>query len=235
MTSLKYSELTFNNNIYKVCINEHDPSGQGCINEIFINNEYVLNSFNNLKTSIIDIGANCGLATIILAKQNPESIIYSFEPHYPTFELLEENVKINNLTNVKLFNIAVSDSSDKKLQLINNPGCSGGNTTCSDVSVFSKYCNSEEISYSTVDCISLDDIISKYQIDSIELLKIDCEGAEYEIIYSSVNFKNKMVKNIVGEFHNLRYNNKADNNNNKLLEYCKQHVDGICKITMLTI
>ena len=88
MSYWKYSNLTFNNNTYNVCINEYDASGQGCINEIFINNEYVLHSFNNLKTNIIDIGANCGLATIILAKQNPESVIYSFEPHYPTFKLL---------------------------------------------------------------------------------------------------------------------------------------------------
>jgi hypothetical protein len=48
-----------------------------------------------------------------------------------------------------------------------------------------------------------------------------------------------MVKNIVGEFHNLRYNNKADNNNNKLLEYCKSEVgyieDPLCIIELSAV
>jgi len=86
-----------------------------------------------------------------------------------------------------------------------------------------------------VDCISLDDIIEKYNIDNVHLLKIDCEGAEYEILYNSQFFKNKMIKNIVGEFNNLRYNITPEKNNYKLLEYCNRYVDGIKKITMLTI
>jgi len=229
-----YKELFFNNNSYNVCINTNDGSGDGCIREIFTNNEYLLHNFVNLKSHIIDIGANCGMATIILAKQNPESKIYAFEPHYPTFLLLQENVELNKLTNVHLFNMAVSDSSNKKLTLYNHPDFSGGNTTCSNSEVFANHFR-RPFETVEVDCISLDEIIEKYNIDNVHLLKIDCEGAEYEILYNSQFFKNKMIKNIVGEFHNLRYNITPEKNNYKLLEYCNQYVDGIKKITMLTI
>jgi FkbM family methyltransferase len=229
-----YKDLKFNNREYRVCIDSDDPSGEGCINEIFYHNEYVLDQFVNLKSHIIDIGANCGMATIILAKQNPESIIYSFEPHYPTFLLLKENVELNNLTNVKMLNMAVSDSSNKKLVLFNHPDFSGGNTTCSTREAFSSHFR-RSVNTTEIDCISLDDIINLNNIENVHLLKIDCEGAEYEILRNSQHFINKRIKNLVGEFHNLRYNVNAENNNQKLLEYCNQFVDGIKKVTMLTI
>lgn len=226
--------LVFNNNSYHVCIDTSDPSGEGCIREIFFNNEYILENFKNLQSNIIDIGANCGMASIILAKQNPNSIIYAFEPDYNTFLLLKENVSLNNLQNVKFFNLAVSDSSNKKLILYKHPDYSGGNTTCSEDQSFKTFFN-KDINKVEVDCISFDDIIQQFNIDQVELLKIDCEGAEYEIIYNSKYIRMKKVKNIVGEFHNLKYNTLAENNSNKLLEYCNSFIDGIKKITMLTI
>lgn len=75
-------------------------------------------------------------------------------------------------------------------------------------------------------------IIKKNNIQSIELLKIDCEGAEYDIIYGSDKIKEKIVKNIVGEFHNLKYTN-TKNKSDELLNYCKLYVDGIISISIL--
>jgi len=198
----------------------------GCIGEIVTRNEYNLHQYENLSTAIIDIGGNCGIATIILAKQNPESTVYTFEPHFPTYQLLVENVKINDLTNVKTFNLAVSDSSDKTLELYISPLCSGGNTTCSEKEVMDGHFG-REVDFTLVKCISLDDLISQNHIPSIELLKIDCEGAEFDILYNSKSFKEGVVKNIVGEFHDLRYNTKAENNSLKLIKYCKKYVQTI--------
>jgi len=217
-----------------VCLSEKDPSSEGCIREIITNNEYELHKYQNLETTIIDIGANCGIATIILAKQNPKSIIYSFEPDPTVFKLLEENIRVNNLTNVKHFNLAMSDNSNKVLTLCFHPQWSGGNTTCADITAFNNFHNTNS-SYITVKCISLDDIINEHNISSIGVFKIDCEGAEYEIIYNSEKIKSGIIKNIVGEFHDLQYNTKADNNTSKLLDYCKQYIDGNIKITLLKL
>ena len=175
-----------------------------------------------------------GVATVILAKQNPESYIYSFEPHLETYKLLEENVKKNNLTNVKIFNMGVSDNVKQELTLFNHPHYSGGNTTCCDDMSMDNYFNTN-INKTTVKSMSLDEIICHNNIDNIELLKIDCEGAEYEIIYSSLLFKTGIVKNMVGEFHSLKYNTKSDNNVDKLMDYCNKYVNGFKKITLLTL
>lgn len=226
-----YLSFSYNSQNYTILENTSDPSTIGCINEIVSRNEYRLEQFTNIENgTFIDVGANCGVATIILAKQNPNSVVYSFEPDPRVFKVLEENIKLNKLSNVILFNKAMCRKETKTIELCLHPSYSGGNTTCADKTVFGNN--------TIVDCVAFDEIIDKYKISKIDLLKIDCEGAEYEILYESVRFKERIVKAIVGEFHNLSYNIKITNTNynaNKLIDYCKQYVDNLLPITILNI
>jgi FkbM family methyltransferase len=223
------------NNIDYYVVNNNDLSLDGCIREIVTNDEYLLKNFvSNEQLYILDIGANCGIATIILAKQNPNSIIYSFEPDSKVFNILKTNVELNNLKNVKLFNKAVTKKEDSKKMLMLHPECTGGNTTCASIKSLENYYNAK-IQCIEVECISLDEIIETNNISTINLLKIDCEGAEYEILYNSNYFKSGIVENMVGEFHNLPYNNEVNSNTAALLHYCKPLVNGIFKITLLTL
>jgi FkbM family methyltransferase len=215
-----------------------DPSTQGCIREIVDNDEYLLRNWYGIENSaFIDIGANCGIATIIMAKQNPGSTIYSFEPDRRVFEYLKQNVSLNKLENVKLFNNAVCRKGVKTVELCIYPHYSGGNTTCSGVDVLGAITHSDVKSY-PVDCVSLSDIIESNSISSVELLKIDCEGAEYEILYESDELKHGFIKNLVGEFHNLPHNSKINNvehNGSSLLSFCEQYINGIVKVFILNL
>lgn len=231
-----FASFSYNGLTYNFCYNKLDPSGLGCIREIVANNEYVLEKFANRSAVFMDIGANCGVATIILAKQNPNSIIFSFEPHTPTWHLLANNVQINNLTNVRHFNKAVSKRGIHQLSLITHPGWSGGNTTSSDMESFGRHHrNNGNIHEIPVECIDIDTICERENIGEIELLKIDCEGAEYEILYNAAVLTEGRIKNMVGEFHNLRYNTKAENDMHRLHDFCRAHVSGILKITFLDL
>lgn len=226
----------YNNNNYNFKYNSQDVSELWCIDEIVRDNDYMLDKFtDNINKHFIDIGANCGVATIILAKQNPKSKIYSFEPDPNVYKVLEENVNINNLSNVILFNYAISGPEVKNLELCFHPSYSGGNTTYADKSSICSFFNNDNIISVNVKCISLDEIINNYNINEIELLKIDCEGAEYDIIYTSENIKNGKIKNIVGEFHNLRYNNKVKNSADELINYTKPFISGIFNIRTLNV
>lgn len=236
---MENTTFTYNNMTYNFCFNPNDESGVGCVREIVTNNEYRLENFRGYKNKhFIDIGANCGVATIILAKQNPESTIYSYEPDFDTFQLLKKNVEVNGLTNVKIFNKAMSDSQTKSILLTKHPLYSGGNTTHANADSFKKYFkhfgHDGEIQTTEVQCTSLDQSMKEFDIQEVQLLKIDCEGAEYKILYDSEYLKERKIFNMVGEFHNLRYN-ATENNNIKLLEYCKKYVPGLVKMTMLTI
>lgn len=215
----------YNGNEYIFTYDPNDASGLGCIEEIVNRNEYNLNMFYNKKSVFIDIGANCGVATIILAKQNPESIVYSYEPCPETFKILEQNVNNNNLKNVKIFNMAITKPGEKNLKLFKHPMYSGGNTVCSDALLFKSHFNSEPITYN-IECTSLDEVIKSNYIEDIELLKIDCEGSEFDIIYTSEKFKTGIIKNIVGEFHEMKYTTHTSKSDN-LIEYCKQYVQTV--------
>ena len=231
---LKSYNFLYNNNNYNFEYNENDPSGMGCINEIVIRNEYNLENYNNhMNKTFIDIGANCGVVTIILAKQNPLSKIYSFEPDRQLFEILNNNVSINNLTNVVTFNKAVTKEGIDNLELCLHPFYSGGNTTYSNINNLNSHFHTKINTY-RVDCISLDKIITDSNITEIELLKIDCEGAEYDIIYDSKLLKNKIINNMVGEFHNLKYN-IINHTAEELINYCKPFINNIFQIGVLNI
>jgi len=127
----------------------------------------------------------------------------------------------------------VSDKNENDLELLINNKMSGANTIYSNSNDFKNtYIN---IDKQIVKSISFDKIINQYNITNIHLLKIDCKGAEYDIIYSSELFKNKIVKNIVGEFHDLKALKNTINVSSELINYCKQYVDGVVKISTLNL
>ena len=131
------SQFTYNNINYNHNIKLSDESTIGCIRKIVENNNYKLNNWVNIENKIfIDIGANRGVASIILAKQNPKSIIYSFEPDKDVFKILENNIQLNNLNNIKLFNCAVVNSNIDSIVLTMCHKFSGGNTTFSNKEKF---------------------------------------------------------------------------------------------------
>ena len=226
----------YNKNTYIIEENINDPSTAGCIREIVNNNEYLLDKYVDIENAnFIDIGANCGLVSLILAKQNPKSKIYSFEPDIQVFEVLRKNVELNNLNNIILTNKAVCKKGVDEITLFKSPLCSGGNTTCSTYNDIQNQFPTSKIESYKVKCISLDEIVKQNNMNEIELLKIDCEGAEFEILYNSDFFQKNIVKNMVGEFHNLCYNTTVKNTSQELINYCKLYVNGILKITELTI
>lgn len=235
---MKQALFVFNKTQYQFAYDPTDLSGQGCLTEIVQRNDYGLDQFVGLQTNILDIGANCGVATIILAKQNPLSTIFSFEPSPKTFAVLSENVRLNNLTNVKLYQIALSKPNVKNLQLTISPNETGASSTYAQSTKFTiKQKLKRSAPIVTVPCMSLDDFIAQTNIDNIGLLKIDCEGAEYDTLYHFT--KIQMIKNIVGEFHNLSYHSNPEYSGSgaaeKLINYCKANISGMCKISILTI
>jgi FkbM family methyltransferase len=218
---------------FEIQYNPSDSTGIACIHKIVRDNEYLLDRFINQKNKVfIDIGSNIGIATIIMAKLNPESIVYSYEPYKKAYDMLVTNIKLNSLTNVKAFNIAVSNKINKSLVINIHEKMSGANSTYANDNLFQKKwkCNCTD----TTECISFDEIIRINNITNIELLKIDAEGAEFDIIYDSDLFKDKIVNNMVGEFHDLFYN-KIHQKSIDLLSYCDLYIDGILKIYTLVI
>ncbi len=132
-------------------------------------------------STVIDVGANIGVFSIYAARSGA-AIVYAFEPNKESFDLLVNNIKINKLEKIVIpFNLAVGVLDGEQISI---PKSSSPYNKTVHRSI-------ELDEYDIVETISLPTFFQKNNINCIDFLKMDCEGAEYEIIYSMIeeNFK----------------------------------------------
>lgn len=120
--------------------------------------------------TVVDVGAGIGTYTIPLAlKVGSSGHVYAFEALKANFELLERNVKLNELANVTAVHGAVTDKTGT-LSVPFFPIRPGG------IGNYSLASRSDE--RTTIPSYALDDFFSERGFTHINLLKIDIEGSE---------------------------------------------------------
>ena len=127
----------------------------------------------NKKVNIVDIGANVGLYSLY-AKHLPNSQFYSFEPFKFTYDLLNDNINLNNITNVQTYNIGLSDKKGKTI--LNVCLSQDGLNTMGENPLRFNDINPIEVEIDTLDNIFYDNDIK------VDFIKIDTEGYEYYIL-----------------------------------------------------
>jgi len=138
----------------------------------------------------IDIGANIGYFTILLARKC--KFVYAFEPESHNFELLAKNVEsLNNLgEKTELLMQAVSDSFGTKTLYL----CDIDNGMHRLYK--SKWCNGGNVNVLTGD-------LDSFTLPRINLIKMDIEGAEYGALKGMVELLKEDKPLIIMEFHPL--------------------------------
>lgn len=166
-----------------------DPFYEQVVHEI--ENNYKLDDIPFRKGDfVLDIGAHVGLVSIYLAKKHPGITIHAYEPVPENFALLKHHVRLNNTPNVRPHKLAVT--ADGRNQEMVRGAHSGGATA------FHEHEREPFIVRST----TVPKILKRYGIKNIRLLKLDCEGAEHEIL-AHANGWLKHVKHIRGELHRV--------------------------------
>jgi len=135
---------------------------------------------------IIDCGANMGLSVLYFSKNYPTAKIIAFEPEEPIFNVLENNVRSFDLKNVTIYKKAVWDSVTT-LDFYSDKGMGG--------SVINVYSNQEPAKVETV-------LLSDYLHEKIDFLKMDIEGAEYQVLKSCGNLIQN-VEHLFVEYHSF--------------------------------
>jgi FkbM family methyltransferase len=158
------------------------------LNEIFYqkvyNNDFVCVAENDI---VFDIGFNYGLFTLDALTYKPKKII-GFEPN-PKLVKLFNQLEIDS---VELHKAAVSDKTGTTIFYEN--GFSGKSSIHSDVN------SDTSINSYEVNIYSFNSMAEQY--DVINYLKVDCEGAEYEIFESiPKEFLTNRIRKIALEFH----------------------------------
>lgn len=170
----------------------------------------------------VDIGANIGITSIYLAKKYPFLKIIAFEPVKENFSNFVKNIEINNIPagTITPINMGVSGNG-REITILTNTINTGGST----IKEINEYDGTDFVNVSKT--ITLDNIFEKFKIKKAKLLKIDCEGCEYEIFYNSNKETLRKIINIRGEFHMNRNIKDMGYSIKKLESFCKQYVDNV--------
>lgn len=151
--------------------------------------------------TVIDIGAHIGLFSVFCAVLNPRCKIFCFEIDKDNFEKLEQNIKNCKVKNVIPFNLAVTDKAGV-IDYYPGGDCSEFSTTQISFSNNRKPIVDEGLNpVGRGKSITLNEVFEKNNIDSVDFLKLDCEGAEFEILYATTEINLKKIDKIGGEYH----------------------------------
>jgi FkbM family methyltransferase len=161
--------------------------------------------------TIMDIGAGLGDFSICAACGNPRRRIAAFEPFAESFRLLEENLRLNGIGNVRPFPCAVGARSGPMLlqtatgvAVRHSTASAGGNGSPATVSV---------------DGITLAQALRKAGFDRCDLLKVDCEGGEFEIFLPAASETLRRIDRIVMEYHD----GCTPHSHDELAEFLRKH------------
>lgn len=139
---------------------------------------------------VIDIGANIGVFASYAATRADNVKVIAFEPFPDNVDWLRKNVAESNLSNITIHPQAVGGVTEERILQISDSWMKH---------VLSEVTNGNNGNDLYVRYLNFSDIMNR--IPKCDLLKVDCEGSEYEIFYSSSPETLKKIRRIVGEFH----------------------------------
>lgn len=147
---------------------------------------------------IVDLGGHIGTFSIFIAKVLKNRCkIYAFEPNKDNYLMFLRNIKLNKISFVYLKNIAISDYVGK------------GYLKTEEMNTDAYYLDQSGKKFNCI-VSTLPKELKMKKVKKIDLLKIDIEGAEYNILLhkDSFNYILKNVHYIFMEYHNInKYKN----------------------------
>lgn len=168
-------------------------SDREVFDQIFIEQEYNFIPPLNPNCIIVDAGANVGYSSAYFLSRYPNCKVIAVEPDPGNFEILKRNLRPFG-RRVELLNKALWNE-NTFLSFTNLPYRDGKEWARQVTS------NHDGQSHRRIAALSMESLIEQYSLKSIDLLKIDIEGAE-AVVFGSGNIKwLTKVEKIVVELH----------------------------------
>lgn len=141
--------------------------------------------------TVVEVGAHKGYFTVLAASVAEKVVV--FEPADHNHELLVKNLNLNGAENTTALKQAVSDTAGRR------------SFTISDLTdarhTFFASPFSGTGATAEVECTTLPALLSDFDIDEIDVLKLDCEGSEYDVLLGADPDVVRRIKHIVLEVH----------------------------------
>jgi FkbM family methyltransferase len=167
--------------------------------EVWLDKVYELEGYEINDTDlVVDIGANIGVFAVYAADQARNGKVLAFEPFPANADFLRRNVLESKLSNTVTFQKAVASTNETRQLTVSEEWIKH--------SLQTEMRGTTKTSVIDIECITLDEVLRGEK--ACDLLKIDCEGSEYEIFYTSSPETIKKIRRIVGEYHEVDANER---------------------------
>lgn len=171
--------------------------------EIFLNDVYSMDQLAGSlpeKPTVIDIGGNAGYFTLFLLDRIAQAQVYAYEAVPANCRLflqhLDMNLKLKGM--VQVHHKAVTGSPADNVMLYLETADHNA-VTASVYDDFTK----DNTHMAQVPCITLAEILAGNRLTKVDLVKMDCEGSEYPIIYETPPHVWEKIDRMAIEVHNL--------------------------------
>lgn len=140
--------------------------------------------------TVVDIGAHIGAFSVRAARLAHHGHVFSYEPSSKNFSMLMKNRLLNEANNLYVEESAVSGRNGR-MTLFTPAGNPIMGSLLQGTSAHSE----------TVNVTTIPDIIATQRIARIDLLKMDVEGAEYDILFNCPDETLAKIQRVVMEYH----------------------------------
>jgi FkbM family methyltransferase len=158
------------------------------IKETCIDNDYMSGSDFNPAWTVVDIGAGLGDFTVLAAKACPEGLVHAYEPLSQSYRLLVHNLAINHIDWVICFE-EVAGRAGQRLRPADH----------AKEAVSTSFV--ERGGASSVPAVDLSEILDRLPDSECDLMKIDCEGCEFELLLNAGRDQLSRIRRITIEAH----------------------------------
>lgn len=163
------------------------------LGHVFDNDTYSCVHAENIST-IIDAGANIGAASVYFARKYPDAKIIAIEPDPDNYNILLKNVRpYKNITPVN----AGLWGNDGNLEVFNKTNGNWGIQTRT----------SQDNETNSIKGFTIKTIMEKYNLDKIDILKMDIEGAEKDVFLNENNLMLDKIRILSIELHDRMVKN----------------------------
>lgn len=145
--------------------------------------------------TIVDIGAGLGDFTIFALSGYPANRVIACEPFVGSYALLAKNLELNNFDGARIIQSAVMDQPG--MVFLSHTQGEALQITSTGTPDF-KAMGEDRV---PVPAQTLQDLLVENNLERIDLLKLDCEGAEYPILINTSPEVFKSIDRIVLEYH----------------------------------
>jgi len=178
------------------------PDAHRMFGEVWFDHDYDVPG-TPLRTGdvVLDIGGNQGFFTCYAAWLGCR--VLSYEPDEENINLMEKNLHANDLHSLVTVMPAAVQAQEGEVELFRTKQLGGGmNTTVTRIANDPSFNKRDSV---TVPAVSIRSILRDENLEQIRLCKMDCEGAELEIIESMSEEDMRRIESFAIEFHRGAY------------------------------